>query len=297
MPIQLTDDEPEPTNRKHPLTRLANSVRCFNIPLLNFLIILILGTFLYKLTTKYTNLYMKSSLITIIVTNLVLYGISESLAQSILSYRSDQPMISFKFNDPAQPDARHDSEAYTALEQGDVGTDEDDVSIDDQGLDRFIEYLRRDQDGEEEHNRLNNDLFTYVPLTYFQFNRLAGFMCWGFIMSFVQCWWYKFLQVYSKDPKFIEVLRKVMTDQFCFSPISLFCFFTYGTMVLENGTWEDTKKKLGAIYLKTLMINYSVWFPIQFINFLIVPRDFQVPFSSSISVLWNCFLSMRNSTN
>lgn len=294
MPIQLTDDEP--FTKRHPLTRLANSVRCYNIPFLNFLIILILGTFLYKLTTKYTNLYMKSSLITIIVTNLVLYGISESLAQLILSYRPNQPMISFKLNDPVQPVAL-DTEANTGIEHDDVGTD-DDVSIDDQGLDRFIEYLRRDHDAEEdEQGRFNNDLVTYVPLTYFQFNRLAGFMCWGLIMGFIQCWWYKFLQIYSKDPKFIEVLRKVMTDQFCFSPISLFCFFTYGTMVLENGTWEDTKRKLGAIYLKTLMINYSVWFPIQFINFLIVPRDFQVPFSSSISVLWNCFLSMRNSTN
>lgn len=298
MPIQLADDEADVPNRKHPLTRLANSVRCFNIPLLNFLIILILGTFLYKLTTKYTNLYMKSSLITIIVTNLVLYGISESLAQLILSYRPDQPMISFKLNDPILLVAL-DTETSAGTEQEDVATD-DDVSIDDQGLDRFIEYLRRDHEGgeqEQEQDRFTNDLITYVPLTYFNFNRLAGFMCWGFIMGFVQCWWYKFLQIYSKDPKFIEVLRKVMTDQFCFSPISLFCFFTYGTMVLENGTWEDTKKKLSLIYLKTLMINYSVWFPIQFINFLIVPRDFQVPFSSSVSVLWNCFLSMRNSTN
>lgn len=295
MPIQLADDEADTSNRKHPLTRLANCVRCYNIPLLNFLIILILGTFLYKLTTKYTNLYMKSSLITIIVTNLVLYGISESLAQLILSYRPGQPMISFKFNDPILP-VSLDTEADTSMEHDDVGTD-DDVSIDDQGLDRFIEYLRRDHDGNEEQDRFTNDLVTYVPLTYFQFNRLAGFMCWGFIMGFIQCWWYKFLQIYSKDPKFIEVLRKVMTDQFCFSPISLFCFFTYGTMVLENGTWEDTKRKLSAIYLKTLMINYSVWFPIQFINFLVVPRNFQVPFSSSISVLWNCFLSMRNSTN
>lgn len=52
-------------------------------------------------------------------------------------------------------------------------------------------------------------------------------MCWGFIMGFFQCLWYKFLQIYSipQDPKFIEVLRKVMTDQFLFSPISLFCFF------------------------------------------------------------------------
>ena len=68
---------------------------------------------------------MKSSLITIIVTNLVLYGISESLAQLILSYRPNQPMISFKLNDPVQPVAL-DTEANTGIEHDDVGTDDED---------------------------------------------------------------------------------------------------------------------------------------------------------------------------
>ncbi|KAI3406941.2 hypothetical protein KGF56_000234 [Candida oxycetoniae] len=243
---------------------------------------------------------MKSSLVTIIITNLVLYGISESLAQSILSYRSDQPLISFNLRDSTTDPwmLGGGGGANGNLNQMIARDFDDSASIDEEGLDRFIDYLGREneeiRDLEEEQD------FTPtppIPLTYFQFDRLAGFMCWGFIMGFVQCLWYKFLQIYSKDPKFIEVLRKVLTDQLCFSPVSLFCFFTYGTIVLENGTWEDTKLKLSRIYLKTLIINYSVWFPVQFFNFLIVPRNFQVPFSSSISVLWNCFLSMRNSSS
>lgn len=252
--INITTDKPF-------MVRLINSIRCFNIPLINFIILLILIIFLIKLTTKYTNLYMKNSLITIIVTNLVLYGISETLAQLILIYRHDQPMISFKLREEIR------------LE------DEDE-----------------DEDEDEEREEIGDPT---IELTYFQFNRLAGFMCWGFIMGFFQCLWYKFLQIYSipQDPKFIEVLRKVMTDQFLFSPISLFCFFTFGTIILEDKTWNDTVNKLKRIYLKTLIINYTVWFPIQFFNFLIIPRDYQVPFSSSISVLWNCYLSMRNSTS
>lgn len=315
MPIQLpeydeVDNRGIASGRKSLFTRLINSIRCHNIPMVNFFIMLVLGIFLYKLTTKYTNLYMKSSLITIIVTNLVLYGISESLAQLILAYRPNEPLISFKIRDPTEynPSPIYANSANFLGDAGaGAGNDhdhdhdhdhafDDTISIDEEGLDRFINYLRRDN----EETETREEDFTPappVPLTYFQFYRLAGFMCWGFIMGFVQCWWYKFLQIYSKDPKFIEVLRKVMTDQFCFSPISLFCFFTYGTIILENGTWDDTKLKLSKIYLKTLMINYSVWFPVQFFNFLIVPRDFQVPFSSSISVLWNCFLSMRNSSN
>ena len=79
-------------------TQIINCPRIYNIPALNFVIIGILGTFLLKLTTKYTGLYMKNSLITIIVTNLVLYGISETLAQSLLSYNPTEPRLSFKFN-------------------------------------------------------------------------------------------------------------------------------------------------------------------------------------------------------
>lgn len=230
---------------------------------------------------------MKSSLITIIVTNLVLYGISETLAQSIMSYRPYLPRVSFRYNDDS-PSTRL---SFAALEEA---PEQENLSdIDDEGIDRFINYLQQDHE-----SGLSDFSAQPVPLelSYFQFNRLAGFMCWGFILAFVQCWWYRFLQIYSKDPKFIEVLRKVLTDQLCYSPISLFCFFTYGTIVLESGTWEDAKVKLGKIYLKTLLVNFSVWFPVQFINFLVVPRDYQVPFSSSVSVLWNCFLSMRNSS-
>ncbi|RCK66076.1 hypothetical protein Cantr_01756 [Candida viswanathii] len=279
MPIQLAHEEgDEPFHHDHRLKddehqpntfiRLLNSVRCYNIPVLNFVILLILGIFLIKLTTKYTNLYMKNSLITIITTNLVLYGISETLAQSILCYRSDQPMIAYRLNESDGV-----GNGAIVLNSGVI----DDL---------------------EEGNVLDDDAVDVViPLSFFQFNRLAGFMCWGFIMGFCQCWWYKFLQIYSQDPKFIEVVRKVMTDQFLYSPVSLFCFFTYGTIVLEDKTWDDAKIKLKKIYIPTLFINYSVWFPVQFFNFLVIPRSFQVPFSSSISVLWNCYLSMRNSTN
>mmetsp|Transcript_9027 Transcript_9027/g.11269 ORF Transcript_9027/g.11269 Transcript_9027/m.11269 type:complete len:324 (+) Transcript_9027:52-1023(+) len=307
----LSDIESQDYNRvgsdRSVFTKIINCPRIYNIPALSFVIIGILGTFLIKLTTKYTELYMKNSLITIIVTNLVLYGISETLAQSLLCYNPTEPRLSFKFHRDATGfgDISFNPNNYRVHETPrEDSFDDEPVSAenDDEALNRFIDYIQDDDSTYE-----NPSMQPYNPglvpspselidLTYFQFDRLAGFMCWGFIMAFVQCWWYKFLQIYSKDPKFIEVLRKVLTDQLCFSPVSLFCFFTYGTIVLESGNWNDVKAKLDRIYLKTLLINYSVWFPVQFFNFLLVPRDFQVPFSSSVSVLWNCFLSMRNSS-
>lgn len=303
--LSSEDDEQD---KSVTITKVINCIRIYNVPALNFAIILTLMTFLLKLTTKYKELYMKSSLITIILTNLVLYGISESLAQSLLSFRYHSPSFSVFLNGPIYLSLRGpDLEAQTT-QTNDISlrlSNESDIEEED--LDRFLEYLGG-QNSESLSDLLGESIASLghgIALTlpgnseptYFKFNRLTGFMCWGFIMAFVQCWWYKFLQIYSKHPQFVEVLRKVMSDQFCFSPISLFCFFTYGTMVLEGGTWDDTKTKLRKLYLQTLVINYSVWFPVQFINFLLIPRDFQVPFSSSVSVLWNCFLSMRNSTS
>ncbi|WPK22837.1 hypothetical protein PUMCH_000054 [Australozyma saopauloensis] len=304
--IGLPDETDSQKDTSITFSKLINCVRIYNIPVLNFAIILTLVAFLLKLTTKYKELYMKSSLITIIVTNLVLYGISESLAQTILSFKPESPQFSIYVNSYIYPRLRPSDVENNTLVQTTSGPIElrDETEISEDDLDRFLDYLGGPGSGSEapflvdsstDTPAIYNSMSTIEP-TYFNFYRLSGFMCWGFIMAFVQCWWYKFLQIYSKHPQFVEVLRKVMSDQFCFSPISLFCFFTYGTIVLENGTWEDAKAKLLKLYLQTLVINYSVWFPVQFINFLLIPRDFQVPFLSSVSVLWNCFLSMRNSS-
>ncbi|GEQ68112.1 hypothetical protein JCM33374_g1779 [Metschnikowia sp. JCM 33374] len=306
---------------KQALYQILNAVRIHNIPALNLCIVAVLGVFLAKLTTKYKELYMKNSLVTIIVTNLVLYGISETLAQSILSFRRQAPILSFSFHDPSIANLAAEAGVNTygdsvsldtqigsfstplstsASQQNLLDDDElgsDDSDVDEENLDRFLNYLRSDTSLPYTRESVPGDVAQPYELSYYNFSRLAGFMCWGFVMAFVQCWWYRFLQIYSKHPQFVEVLRKVMSDQFCFSPVSLFCFFTYGTIVLESGTWADAKAKLHKLYLQTLVINYCVWFPVQFINFLLVPRDFQVPFSSSVSVLWNCFLSMRNSTS
>lgn len=236
---------------------------------------------------------MKNSLITIIVTNLVLYGISETLAQTLLCYYPNAPRFLVQI---------HDSTHSVSFNSNDIrirtgtATDEADEEIEETTFNRFLDYLNTEQDPEPPLPLLTDDDDADRHLTYYQFNRLAGFMCWGFILAFAQCWWYKLLQIYSYHPQLVEVLRKVLSDQLVYSPVSLFCFFVYGTMVLESGTWEDAKAKLRKVYLKTLVINYLVWFPVQFVNFLLVPRNFQVPFSSSVSVLWNCFLSMRNSS-
>ena len=311
MVIRLGDAEDEVSERRSGLgeggfggvtstMKIINSVRIRNIPLINFVVSTVLATFLVKLSFKYSNLYLRSSMVTLMVTNLVLYGISETVAQSILCYSANQPLVSFRLNGNANTRIFFDDPV-------DVETDPNGYSFDsdaeNEDISSFINYMQQGEDNtsygvqlprQREENQTNPEL-PFAELTYFRLGKLVGFMCWGFLMAIFQSFWYRFLQIYSADPKFIEVLRKVLTDQLFYSPISLFCYFIYGAVVLENGNWEDAKAKLYKVYLATLFLNCSIWIPVQFINFLLVPRKYQVLFSSSISVLWNCFLSLRNS--
>ncbi|KAG7711188.1 hypothetical protein KL950_001154 [Ogataea haglerorum] len=277
MPIRLSTDERPSGSRASlqlpvALQEFLNA-RVRNVPVLNLLILVIFAYFLAKLTTRYHQLYTKSSLVATMTTNIVLYGIADTLAQSISAYFQQA-----SFQEHSLP---YDIATY-------LGT-----LVPRRPEDYFVDY------GEEGEISVHQarDAADAAPPT-FQVRRFAGFVFWGFLMSFVQVAWYSFLNAMYKDvPTFVSVLERVLTDQLCFSPVSLACFFTYGTLVIEQGSADDVKEKLYRVYLSTLACNFCVWFPVQFVNFLVMPKSFQVPFSSGIGVLWNCFLSLRNASS
>ncbi|KAH3665618.1 hypothetical protein OGAPHI_003806 [Ogataea philodendri] len=274
MPIRLPDhDSPAPSGRTHALARRLLNTRVHNVPLLNCAILVLFVFLLSKLTSKYHQLYTRSSLVATMATNIVLYGIADTLAQSISAY--------FQQISPQRRSSAYSLATY--LESAVPRRPED----------YFVDY---GEDGEVSMGLQNTEQPPEAP--GFQFRRFAGFIVWGFMMSFVQVVWYSFLNsMYNDDPSVVSVLERVLTDQLCFSPVSLACFFAYGTLVIEQGTSEDVKNKLYRIYLSTLTCNFCLWFPVQFINFLVMPTQFQVPFSSGVGVLWNCFLSLRNAAS
>ncbi|ANZ77432.1 BA75_04413T0 [Komagataella pastoris] len=267
------------------------TVRIARIPLLNILLLVSLSFLLLRLSFHYHKLYTKSSLAATVATNIVLYGISDTLAQSIDCFNAPQ-LGAIRLNDIFPLNTTSSNGA------NDLNSE---VSV-------FVDY------GEEEQMipvsfetpNLNSDVSPIPALRSsenddrpcFQFPRFFGFVFWGFIMAFVQVVWYSFLnQVYVDEPVVVTVLERVLTDQLFFSPISLYSFYAYSTLILERGSRQDLHNKLMRLYISTLAVNFCVWFPVQFINFLIMPKKFQVLFSSSVGVLWNCFLSMKNASS
>ncbi|CCH45511.1 Vacuolar membrane protein [Wickerhamomyces ciferrii] len=286
------------TNNNKTLTyriiKFLSQFKLLYIPILNWVILIVLMCLLYKLILRYNSMYERTVLLTTITANILLYGFSDTLAQSLYCFLS-----MMKNNKRA---SRSDSISSIQLANYNGGSNFRDEEQNEDLL--YTDYGDPTIHNNHGHRNLLQSGESFKKLSHqtdddvFNFYRFIGFMFWGFVMAFVQvCWYWVLNHFYTTEPTFVSVLERVMSDQLVFSPISLFCFFSYSNFVLEGGNKFTLSEKIRKIYFSTLIANYMVWPLVQFINFLIMPKQFQVPFSSSIGVIWNCFLSMRNASN
>ncbi|KAH3898890.1 uncharacterized protein SCDLUD_005231 [Saccharomycodes ludwigii] len=256
----------------------------FNVPVIygasivHWLILTIWGSLLVSsFLFWYKNVYNKSALLANMLTNFLLFGISDALAQIIYSrtlYISASRFANGdNYNRPASDYSTHN--------------DMDDLHLEPL---RTVESIRPVI---SENVNDNNSCYR----SQFDFHRWVCFTFWGWFLSFFQCPWYKFLNfLYTDDPSVVQVFERVLSDQLVYSPVSLYSFFCYSNYIMEHGNDDTFKEKIKDIYVSTLGANYAVWPAVQLINFSFIPRQFQIVFSSSVGVLWNCFLSMRNAS-
>jgi len=133
----------------------------------------------------------------------------------------------------------------------------------------------------------------------FDFERLTRFMSYGFIMAPIQHHWFAFLGrtfPLTKGIETMNVLRMVAMDQLIFSPCSLAFFFTFMT-VTEGGGRRAIRQKFEDVYLPALKANFLVWPAVQFLNFRIMPRPYQIPLVSTVGIFWTAYLSLTNSSD
>lgn len=112
----------------------------------------------------------------------------------------------------------------------------------------------------------------------FDFERLTRFMAYGFMMAPVQFRWFKFLEKafpMSKTSAFVPAMKRVAFDQLIFAPFGVACFFTVMT-VAEGGGRRAVYNKLRDMYVPTLKANYAVWPAVQIVNFRLMPVQFQL---------------------
>lgn len=257
---------------------LVTEYRLLQVPILNWVIICLYLVNIFKMSLRFAEFHSKVALLAVLPTNLLLYGLADTLAQTIRN------VASFKQSGPS-------------------------VSMDD-SRNRFRYIIDRGRSRQVLLDDYDDDLVELglgylapsatpsAPVSHpevFNFRRLALFSMWGVIISFFQTPWYAFLNsTWNGNLKFVSVLQRVLCDQLVYSPISLACFLIYMTVVMEKGDRSDVERKLMSAYLPTLGVNFCVWPLAQFLNFLVIPHSLQIPFSSTLSVFWNCYLSLTN---
>lgn len=118
------------------------------------------------------------------------------------------------------------------------------------------------------------------------------------IFAFIGDKWYKFLSSNIKlpttAPPVLTNVVKMIVDQTCFAPVGIPFYFTCLTL-MEGGSWEDVKEKLRHNWWDTLKANWCVWPMFQFFNFNYVPVKFNLLSVNVFSIVWNTFLSFKNS--
>ncbi|KAL2203851.1 hypothetical protein CC79DRAFT_1278258 [Sarocladium strictum] len=234
------------------------------IPLLHTIIFFIEMALVARLTARFNSYYDERPLMTMMVTNAILGGIADTVAQTISSVR------------------------YRAFQKPGLSkTEEFAIEIEDYDR-KSATYDRRDFVPESK-----------VGPPPFDFERLTRFMAYGFCMAPVQFKWFKFLSSVfpmTKTSQFGPALKRVAFDQFIFAPVGVGAFFTVMT-VAEGGGRRAVTNKLREMYIPTLKANFIVWPAVQIVNFRLMPVQFQLPFVSTVGIAWTAYLSLSNASD
>lgn len=244
--------------------RSFNSKYVFGyLPALHLTIFLVEMAIVSRIISRFNGLYEERPLLTMMVTNAVLGGIADTVAQSITAIRQ-----------------------RALRKPGGISTD-DMVAIEIHDIDRKNPFY--------EHDLIPESRSLPPP---FDFERLTRFMAYGFCMAPVQFRWFKLLEStfpMGKTSSFGPAIKRMAADQFIFAPFGVAVFFTIMT-IAEGGGKRAVSTKLRDMYVPTLKANYMVWPAVQMINFRLMPVQFQLPFVSTVGIAWTAYLSLTNAS-
>ncbi|EME50373.1 hypothetical protein DOTSEDRAFT_69032 [Dothistroma septosporum NZE10] len=255
--------------RKRLLRQLNSRYIYGRYPLLHAIIALLQITMVSILVRKFNAYYSNRPILTTMITNAVLGGIADTVAQTLTAVRIRQRQKLLN------ADASKDDFALIEIHE----------------LDTKVPWP-------EEDYMLPASKRGPAP---FDFERLTRFMAYPFIMAPIQHKWFGVLSslfpiAAGKPHALTNALRRVAFDQFIFAPVGLAAFFTFMT-VAEGGGRKAVAKKFQDVYLPALKANFLVWPLVQVLNFRVIPIQFQIPFVSTVGIFWTAYLSLTNASD
>ncbi|XAR69513.1 hypothetical protein NMG60_11001130 [Bertholletia excelsa] len=103
--------------------------------------------------------------------------------------------------------------------------------------------------------------------------------------------WYLYLSKLVTLPGASGAFLRLLLDQFLFSPIFIGVFLS--TLVTLEGRPSEVVPKLKQEWFSSVLANWQLWIPFQFLNFRFVPQQFQVLAANVIALVWNVILSYK----
>ncbi|CAK7566798.1 MAG: hypothetical protein SEPTF4163_004750 [Sporothrix epigloea] len=264
-------------------------------------------TLIGRLSARFNAYYDERPLLTMMVTNAVLGGIADTVAQTITSVRQKQLRrdSAAKDDDNALP-----LQPYGDAQRRSSNNDRKDsavaIEIHDLPLPSASPSMTSPALTSASSSRNSSPLYDrsteLIPASKmlpppFDFERLARFMAYGFGMAPIQFKWFQFLSrtfpIVSGVSAVGPTLKRVVMDQLVFAPLGIAWFFTVMT-VTEGGGRIAVQTKLRDMFVPTLKANFTVWPAVQLINFRLMPVPLQLPFVSTVGIAWTAYLSLTN---
>ncbi|KAK1319782.1 hypothetical protein QJS10_CPB04g00545 [Acorus calamus] len=116
---------------------------------------------------------------------------------------------------------------------------------------------------------------------------LLGFVLVGPTLHF---WYFYLSQVVTLNGASGAFVR-LLLDQFIFSPIFIGAFLS--SLVTLEGKPSQVLPKLQQDWWSSVLANWQLWIPFQFLNFRFVPQQFQVLAANFVALAWNVILSFK----
>lgn len=228
------------------------------VPYDSFICLALESLLLLRLSFIYAIHFKYHPILTTMVTNAILTGISDTLAQTLMIVRARSRNIAY------DKEARLDSirERYDLPH----GTNHDLLRGADRPFDlerqaRFVCY---------------GFLASTVQFSWYSFLEDAVKGRGSMSMS---------------DSGHRSLIVRLLADQILYAPFSLLLFFAFMN-VMEGNSTADLRKRLAKQFVPALKAQYLLWPVVQFVNFKFVPLMYQLPVVSTVSVGWNIYLSI-----
>lgn len=103
--------------------------------------------------------------------------------------------------------------------------------------------------------------------------------------------WYLYLSKLVTMTGASGAFLRLIIDQFIFAPAFIGVFLS--TLVTLEGRPSQVLPKLQQEWLSSVIANWQLWIPFQFLNFRFVPQQFQVLAANFIALVWNVILSYK----